>query len=72
LIAYLADVIPKRALPLARREERAILTEFDEVYARYAATTSSFLPRLRRKVRREAKMAEAIYTWPPPGRRGVA
>jgi protein-S-isoprenylcysteine O-methyltransferase Ste14 len=39
---------------LARREEREILTEFGEVYACYAATTPAFLPRLGRKVQREA------------------
>jgi len=39
---------------LVRREEREILTEFGEVYARYAVTTPSFLPHLRRKVQREA------------------
>src|SRR5215217_6169634 len=32
---------------LARREEREVLAEFGEVYARYAAVTPAFLPRLR-------------------------
>lgn len=39
---------------LAHREEHEVLTEFGETYARYAATTPAFLPRLGRKVRREA------------------
>jgi protein-S-isoprenylcysteine O-methyltransferase Ste14 len=34
---------------LARREEREVLTEFGEVYARYAAETPAFLPRLGRR-----------------------
>src|SRR5215207_4125536 len=32
---------------LARREEREVLEEFGEEYARYAATTPAFFPRLR-------------------------
>ena len=36
---------------LARREEREILAEFGEVYARYAAATPAFFPRLGRAVR---------------------
>jgi methanethiol S-methyltransferase len=39
---------------LARREEREVLTEFGETYARYAANTPAFVPRLGRQVRREA------------------
>jgi protein-S-isoprenylcysteine O-methyltransferase Ste14 len=39
---------------LARREEREVLTAFGETYARYAASTPAFVPRLRRQVRREA------------------
>ncbi len=31
---------------LARREEREVLTEFGEEYARYAAKTPAFFPRL--------------------------
>ena len=34
---------------LARREEREVQAEFGEVYARYAAKTPAFFPRLRRK-----------------------
>ena len=34
---------------LARREERDVLAEFGETYARYAANTPAFLPRMRRK-----------------------
>ncbi len=34
---------------LARREEREVLAEFGETYARYAANTPAFLPRVRRK-----------------------
>ncbi len=34
---------------LARREERDALAEFGETYARYAANTPAFLPRVRRK-----------------------
>jgi protein-S-isoprenylcysteine O-methyltransferase Ste14 len=39
---------------LAQREEREVLTEFGETYARYAANTPAFVPRLGRQVRREA------------------
>jgi protein-S-isoprenylcysteine O-methyltransferase Ste14 len=39
---------------LARREEREVLTEFGETYARYAANTPAFVPRLGRQVEREA------------------
>jgi protein-S-isoprenylcysteine O-methyltransferase Ste14 len=39
---------------LARREEREVLTGFGETYARYAANTPAFVPRLGRQVRREA------------------
>ncbi|HWT79753.1 MAG TPA: isoprenylcysteine carboxylmethyltransferase family protein, partial [Candidatus Methylomirabilis sp.] len=34
---------------LARREEREVLAEFGETYARYAANTAAFLPRIGRK-----------------------
>ncbi len=34
---------------LARREEREVLAEFGETYARYAANTPAFLPRIHRK-----------------------
>ena len=33
---------------LARREEREVLKEFGETYARYAANTPAFFPRLGR------------------------
>jgi protein-S-isoprenylcysteine O-methyltransferase Ste14 len=33
---------------LARREEREVQAEFGEVYARYAAATPAFFPRLSR------------------------
>ncbi len=36
---------------LARREEREVLAEFGEVYARYAAATPTFFPRLGRAAR---------------------
>jgi protein-S-isoprenylcysteine O-methyltransferase Ste14 len=36
---------------LARREEREVLAEFGEVYARYAAATPAFFPRLGRAAR---------------------
>jgi hypothetical protein len=36
---------------LARREEREVLAEFGEVYARYAAGTPAFFPRLGRAAR---------------------
>jgi methanethiol S-methyltransferase len=39
---------------LARREEREVLAEFGEVYARYAAAIPAFFPRLRRPTRRQA------------------
>ena len=38
---------------LAHREEREALAEFGEVYARYAASTPAFLPRLRGRERQE-------------------
>jgi len=34
---------------LAHREEREVATEFGDAYARYAATTPRFFPRLRRR-----------------------
>jgi protein-S-isoprenylcysteine O-methyltransferase Ste14 len=39
---------------LARQEEREALAEFGEAYARYAATTPAFFPRLGRTKPREA------------------
>jgi protein-S-isoprenylcysteine O-methyltransferase Ste14 len=39
---------------LARREEREVRAEFGEAYARYAAVTPAFLPRLRRVTERRA------------------
>jgi protein-S-isoprenylcysteine O-methyltransferase Ste14 len=39
---------------LAHREEREVLTAFGETYARYAASTPAFVPRLGHRVRREA------------------
>ena len=39
---------------LARREEREVLTEFGEGYARYVRVTPAFFPRLRRLVQRAA------------------
>ncbi len=39
---------------LARREEREARAEFGEAYARYAAVTPAFFPRLRRLVQRRA------------------
>jgi len=39
---------------LARREEREVLTEFGETYARYATITPAFVPRVGPKARREA------------------
>jgi protein-S-isoprenylcysteine O-methyltransferase Ste14 len=38
---------------LARREEREVLKEFGETYARYAATTPAFFPRLGHAARKE-------------------
>jgi protein-S-isoprenylcysteine O-methyltransferase Ste14 len=38
---------------LARREEREVLKEFGETYARYAANTPAFFPRLGRVSRKE-------------------
>ena len=38
---------------LARREEREVLKEFGEVYARYAALTPAFFPRLGQVSRKE-------------------
>jgi protein-S-isoprenylcysteine O-methyltransferase Ste14 len=38
---------------LARREEREVLKEFGEVYARYAANTPAFFPRLGQVSRQE-------------------
>jgi protein-S-isoprenylcysteine O-methyltransferase Ste14 len=39
---------------LAHREEREVLAEFGDVYARYAAMTPGFIPRLGSLVHREA------------------
>jgi protein-S-isoprenylcysteine O-methyltransferase Ste14 len=39
---------------VAHREEREVLTAFGETYARYAANTPAFVPRLGHRVRREA------------------
>jgi protein-S-isoprenylcysteine O-methyltransferase Ste14 len=39
---------------LARREEREVLTEFGETYARSVANTPACVPRLGRHVVREA------------------
>ena len=39
---------------LARREEREVRAEFGETYARYAATTPAFIPRLRGTAPRRA------------------
>jgi protein-S-isoprenylcysteine O-methyltransferase Ste14 len=39
---------------LARREEREVRAEFGDVYARYAAATPAFFPRLRRAMPRRA------------------
>jgi protein-S-isoprenylcysteine O-methyltransferase Ste14 len=39
---------------LARREEREVRVEFGETYARYAADTPAFFPRLGRQVRHGA------------------
>lgn len=44
---------------LARREEREVLTEFGATYARYAATTPAFFPRLGRQTRHGADEKEA-------------
>jgi protein-S-isoprenylcysteine O-methyltransferase Ste14 len=40
---------------LARREEREVRAEFGEAYARYAAVTPAFVPRLARSARRPAR-----------------
>jgi protein-S-isoprenylcysteine O-methyltransferase Ste14 len=47
-------VINAAVFRLARREEREVLTEFGETYARYAANTPAFVPRMGRQVEREA------------------
>ena len=39
---------------LARREEREVRAEFGEAYARYAAATPAFFPRLRGVAERRA------------------
>jgi protein-S-isoprenylcysteine O-methyltransferase Ste14 len=39
---------------LARREEREVRAELGDAYARYAATTPGFFPRLRRTMPRRA------------------
>ena len=39
---------------LARHEEREVLTEFGETYARYAVNTPAFVPRVGHQRRREA------------------
>jgi protein-S-isoprenylcysteine O-methyltransferase Ste14 len=40
-------------LKLARREEREVLTEFGEQYARYAKSTPAFFPRFGRMQQRQ-------------------
>ena len=37
---------------LTRQEEREVRAEFGEAYARYAAATPAFVPRLRRTTQR--------------------
>jgi protein-S-isoprenylcysteine O-methyltransferase Ste14 len=37
----------------ARQEEREVRAEFGEAYARYAAATPAFVPRLRRTMQRQ-------------------
>ena len=39
---------------LAQQKGREVLADFGEVYARYAANTPAFWPRLGRQVEREA------------------
>lgn len=54
LTLFMFPILVTMYARLARREERDILKEFGEVYARYAAATPAFLPRLGREMRREA------------------
>ena len=54
LTLFMFPILVTMYARLARREERDILKEFGEVYARYAAATPAFLPCLGRTMRREA------------------
>lgn len=51
LTLLMFPVLVSMYVKLARREEREVLEEFGEAYARYAATTPSFIPRLGRRLR---------------------
>ena len=51
---YIFSILVTMYVRLARREEREVLAEFGEMYARYAATTPAFFPRLGHRERREA------------------
>jgi protein-S-isoprenylcysteine O-methyltransferase Ste14 len=51
LTLFMFPVLVTMYVRLARREEREILAEFGEVYARYAAATPAFFPRLGRAAR---------------------
>jgi protein-S-isoprenylcysteine O-methyltransferase Ste14 len=45
-------ILVRMYVRLARREEREVCAEFGEAYARYAATTPAFVPRVRRTAAR--------------------
>lgn len=47
LTAGMFPILAYMYVSLARREEREVLAEFGETYARYAAVTPRFVPRLR-------------------------
>jgi protein-S-isoprenylcysteine O-methyltransferase Ste14 len=48
LTLLMFPVLVYRYIRLAHREEREVLKEFGETYARYAANTPAFFPRLNR------------------------
>ena len=54
LTLFMFPILLTMYVRLARREECEVLAEFGETYARYAAHTPAFFPRLGRQGRREA------------------
>ena len=53
LTLFMFPTLVATYLRLARREEREVLKDFGEAYARYAANTPAFFPSLRRVSRKE-------------------
>ena len=53
IILIMFPILVTMYVKLARREEREVLAEFGEAYARYAATTPAFFPHLGNVVQRK-------------------